>query len=105
MAPTSKPRLAPGSYPTDLTEEQWRAVRAVLPAGKIGRRGPATSLREVVNAIRYKARTGCAWRMLPHDFPPWGTVHHYYRAWQRDGVLRLMQAALRTQRARREPAA
>lgn len=87
-----------GDYQTDLTPEQWRAVQRVLPAGKAGRRRPTTSLLQVVNAIRYKLRTGCSWRMLPHDFPPWGTVHYYYWSWRQAGVWREVQQALRSRR-------
>ena len=54
-------------------------------------------LAEVVNAIRYVLRTGCAWRMLPHDLPPWRTTFHYFRTWRRDGSLERVHAALRDQ--------
>ena len=69
---------------------------ALLPAGKAGHRRPTTDFRQVVNAIRYKLRTGCSWRMLPHDFPPWGTVHYYYWSWQQAGIWRNIQNALRS---------
>jgi putative transposase len=53
------------------------------------------SLREILNAIFYIVRSGCAWRLLPHDFPPWKTVHHYFRIWRLDGVWERLNTALR----------
>jgi putative transposase len=53
------------------------------------------SLREILNAIFYIVRSGCAWRLLPHDFPPWKTIHHYFRTWRLDGTWERMHAALR----------
>jgi len=52
-------------------------------------------LREVRNAVLYLNRSGCSWRDLPHDFPPWGTVHYYYRQWRLDGTWRNIHDALR----------
>jgi putative transposase len=52
-------------------------------------------LREILDAIFYIARSGCAWRLLPHDFPPWKTVHHYLRMWRKDGTWERIHAALR----------
>ena len=66
-------------YPTDLTDEEWERIRPLLPRpAKRGRR-PGVDLREVLNAIRYMARAGAGWRMLPHDFPPWQTVYWWFR--------------------------
>jgi putative transposase len=53
------------------------------------------TLREVLNAIFYIVRSGCAWRLLPHDFPPWKTIHHYFRTWRIDGTWQRLHAALR----------
>lgn len=58
-------------------------------------------MREVLNAIFYVTRTGCAWRMLPHDFPPWGTVWFYFRTWRNDGTWETINARLREQVRRR----
>jgi putative transposase len=70
-------------YPTDLTDMEWQTVEPLLPKpGKTGRRR-RVDLREVLNAIRYLARTGCGWRMLPHDFPPWQTVYWWFRRFVR----------------------
>ncbi len=51
--------------------------------------------REILNAIFYIVRSGCAWRLLPHDFPPWKTVHHYFRVWRLDGIWERLNTALR----------
>jgi putative transposase len=62
------------SYPTDLTDAQWALLAPHLPAQRLGSRPRSVDLRTVVDAILYLLRTGCQWRMLPGDFPPWGTV-------------------------------
>src|SRR6201992_606419 len=75
-------------YPTDLTDMEWQTVEPLLPRpGKTGR-GRRVDLREVLNAIRYLARTGCGWRMLPHDFPPWQTVYWWFRRFVRRLLFR-----------------
>ena len=73
-------------YPTDLTDEQWKLVAPLLPAAKPGGRPRSVDLREVLDGIFYVIRGGVLWRMLPHDLPPWGTVHYYYRRWRLDGT-------------------
>ena len=86
-------------YDTDLTDEQFTLLRPFLPRPKRTGRPPA-DLRAVVNAILYLVRTGCQWRMLPKDFPPWSTVHTWYRRWRQDGTWGRVHEALR-QQARR----
>lgn len=89
-------------YPSDLTEERWKAISPMLPGEKKVGRPRARDLREIVDAINYHFETGCVWRMLPHDFPPWGTVYSYFRKWQRTGVLRTVrEELLRPARPRR----
>jgi len=58
-------------------------------------RPPVHQRREIVNAIFYLARTGCAWRYLPHDYPPWKTVYHYFRVWRKSGLWRRLNKRLR----------
>src|SRR5262249_5333506 len=82
-------------YPTDLTDEQWKLIEPLLPPAKPGGRPRSTDLREVLNALFYLVRSGCQWRMLPHEFPPWKTCYNYYRAWIDDGVWHLIAASLR----------
>ena len=65
-------------YPTDLTEAEWQILEPLVPPVKPGGRPAKYSRREVVNAIRYVLRTGCAWRLLPHDLPPWQSVYHHF---------------------------
>lgn len=83
-------------YPTDLTDEQWKLVAEFLPPALPGGRPRKTDLREVVNAILYLVRSGCQWRMIPHEFPPWKTVYNYYRAWIANAVWDEILACLRT---------
>ncbi len=85
-------------YPTDLTDEQWALIKRHIPPSKSGtRKGgrPPTDVRTVVNGLMYLARTGCQWRMLPREFGPWPTVHHYYRLWRRNGTLQTIHDSLR----------
>ena len=88
--------MARTSYPTDLTDEQWRAIGHLVPQPKPGGRPAQYSRREVVNAILYQTRNGGVWRALPHDFPPYRTVFYYFRAWQRDGTWDAVHDRLRT---------
>lgn len=86
-------------YKTDLTDEEWQAIEPLMPQpARTGRRR-SVDLREVVNAIRYLVRTGCEWRMLPHDFPPWPTVYWWFRRFVRRLLFRLIHdIALMTDR-------
>ena len=63
-------------YPSDLTDEQWSLLRPLIPPAAENCRPRKTDLREVANAIFYLNRSGCPWRMLPRDFPPWRTVYN-----------------------------
>lgn len=83
------------SYPSDLTDEQCLLLRLLIPDAKRGGRPRTVSIREVINGVLYLNRTGCSWRSLPHDLPPWGTVHYYYWCWRRCGVWSRMNDQLR----------
>src|ERR1700734_1078264 len=92
-------------YDTDLTAEQFAVLEPLLPRPKRTGRPPANP-RAVLNGIFYLVRPGCQWRLLPHDFPPWSTVHTWYRRWRLDGTWGLLHESLRQQvrtRARRHP--
>ena len=89
------------SYPTDLTDEQWRRLEYWVPKPKPGGRPAKYSRREIINAILYQTRNGGTWRALPHDLPPYRIVFHYFRLWQKDGTWENIHAALR-QRVRQE---
>jgi len=82
-------------YPTDLTDRQWSLLEGLLPPPKLGGRPESHPRREIVNAILYLTRTGCAWRMLPKDFPPWPTVYWYFANWRDDGTLEAAHDTLR----------
>jgi putative transposase len=81
-------------YDTDLSDAAWALVAPLLPPARPGGRPRTTDLRAVVDAILYLLRTGCQWRLLPRDFPPWSTVHHYFRTWRRTGVWVRLHRAL-----------
>ena len=66
-------------YPTDLTDEEWVRIAPLLPNPSKRGRNPGVDMREILNAIRYVARSGGGWRMLPKDFPPWQTVYWWFR--------------------------
>jgi putative transposase len=87
--------MARESYPTDLTDDEWRRLEPLIPAAKPGGRPRSVEIREVVNAIRYLLRAGCAWRLLPHEFPVWQTVYAYFRQWERDGTWERVAGVLR----------
>jgi putative transposase len=93
-------------YPTDLTDAEWAVLAPLVPAPKPGGRPAVHERREVVDAILYVLRAGEAWRLLPHDLPPWRTVYHYFRLWRLDGTWEAVNAALRERvrvRAGRQP--
>lgn len=89
--------MARQPYPTDLTDAQWARIAPLLPPALPGGRPRSVDLREVLNAILYLTRSGCSWRLLPHDLPPWGTVHYYYRRWRLDGTWQQIHDSLREQ--------
>ncbi|MGH9631697.1 MAG: transposase, partial [Bryobacteraceae bacterium] len=81
-------------YSTDLTDAAWALVSPLLPPADTGGRRRTTNLRAVFDAIFYLLRTGCQWRLLPRDFPVWGTVYHYFRTWKNKGVWTCVHAAI-----------
>ena len=84
----------PESYPSDLTDAQWELIAPMVEPRPGGR--PATHpRRRIVDAILYLNRTGCSWRQLPHDFPPWETVYWYFKTWTDDGLTDRIHDALR----------
>jgi putative transposase len=82
-------------YPTDLSDEQWKLIEPFLPPAEPGGRPRMTNVREVVNALLYLVRSGCQWRMIPHEFPRWKTCYNYYRAWIDNGTWDEIVASLR----------
>jgi putative transposase len=84
-------------YGSDLTDLQWDNIEHLFhrPAKGKGGRPRKYAVREVVNALFYMARAGCSWRMLPHDFPPWGLVSYYFYTWRDLGIIEQIHAVLR----------
>jgi putative transposase len=83
------------AYQSDLSDAEWGCLEPHLPIPKATGRPKLHSTREIINAIFYIVRGGCAWRLLPHDFPPWKTVFHYFRSWRLDGTWERMHSTLR----------
>jgi len=83
------------SYRTDLTNEQWKLLKPMLPPPASRGRKRKVDLREVINAIFYLVHTGCQWRNLPHEFPAWQTVYGYFRRFKKTGLLEQINQRLR----------
>jgi putative transposase len=83
-------------YPSDLTDEQWQLIRPYVCPPRKTKVGhpPEIDRRALVNAILYILRTGCQWRQLPHDFPPWGTVSSQFHRWRKAGLWERLEAVL-----------
>jgi putative transposase len=84
-------------YATDLSDAEWQLLAPLIPAAKPGGRPPIHERRELVNAMAYWLRAGCAWRLLPHDLPPWQTVYHYFRSWRQQGLWEQIHHRLHVQ--------
>jgi putative transposase len=86
------------AYPSDLSDREWKMIKPPIPTSmtNLGKKR-VHSYREILNAIFYLLRSGCAWRLSPHDFPPWKTVYHYFRLWRIDGTWERINAVLRTE--------
>lgn len=82
-------------YDTDLSDEEWSILKPFIPEAKPGGRPRAHETRELLDAIFYAVRGGCAWRLLPHEFPPWQTIYHYFRTWRLDGTWERINSVLR----------
>ncbi len=81
-------------YPSDLSEREWKIFAPLIPPAKPGGRPRKWPMRKILNAVFYLLRSGCQWRMLPREFPPWSTVHHYFRLWRLDGTWEKINALL-----------
>lgn len=85
------------AYSSDLTDKQWEVLRPLIPLPSLEGRPPKIERREMVNAILYVLRSGCPWRLLPHEFPAWQTVYYSFRRWEREGVWEQILKTLRMQ--------
>lgn len=82
-------------YPTDLNDIEWELIKQYLPAEKKTGRPREVDLREILNGIFYELKSGCPWRYLPNDFPPWETVYWYFQKFQKDGTIERLHKYLR----------
>jgi putative transposase len=82
-------------YASDLTDDQWNVLAPLLPVAKLGGRPRTVDVREVMSGILYVLRTGCAWRMMPHDLRPWQTAYKYFQRSTRDGTWERVHDTLR----------
>jgi putative transposase len=89
------------SYPTDLSDEEWACLKTHLPASKRPSRLRAHPLRDIFDAIFYVVRSGCPWRLLPGDFPPWPTVYYHFRKFRMSGLWHRIFSLLRTAERKR----
>ena len=83
------------AYSTDVSDKEWAVIEPYVPLVKTGGRPARHERREIINAIAYVLRSGCAWRLMPHDLPPWSTVYDYFRQWRLDGTWERINTALR----------
>jgi putative transposase len=82
-------------YPTDVTDHEWECLQHLVPTAKPGGCPEKYPKREILNGIFYVLRSGCAWRLLPHDLPPWQSVYHYFWLWRQDGTWQHIHDMLR----------
>jgi putative transposase len=82
-------------YLTDLNDTEWELIKPYIPVPKGKGRPRKHPFREIINAIFYLLKSGCAWRLLPHDFPKWQSVYHYFRVWRINGVWERINRLLR----------
>jgi|SRR5215212_3015111 len=83
-------------YPTDLSDAEWRCIEPYIITSANRRGRPRIySLRRVLDAVFYVLRSGCPWRLLPFEFPPWRTVYYWFRKWRIEGTFERLNAALR----------
>jgi putative transposase len=93
-------------YPTDLSDDEWHCISPHLPEHACRGRPRIHGLRPILDAVFYVLKSGCPWRMLPREFPPWKTVYDWFRRWRIDGTWERLNAALRERvraRAGRNP--
>ncbi|WP_328709109.1 transposase [Microbispora hainanensis] len=86
--------MSPRRYPSDLTDAQWEQIQPLLPAPNMDGRPEKHPRREIVNAILYLVRSGCPWRYLPTDLPPWQTVYWHFQRWEQAGILATLLSEL-----------
>jgi putative transposase len=95
---TNRLNVSRKAYPSDLNDDEWTPIEDMIPPPICiaNLQEPLYHPREMMNAIRYRTRTGCSWRLLAHDFPPWTSVFQRFRIWSRVGVLDTIHDRLRS---------
>ncbi len=93
----------PQRYPSDMKDKEWEIIQPLLPPIAANQQN---KLRKILDAIFYIDRTGCQWRALPHEYPPWSSVYYHFAKWSKDGTLERMNTILckkdRLKRGRKE---
>lgn len=77
------------NYPSDLTDVQWELIKPHFDTGNYGK-SRTRSQRDLINAVFYLVKTGCQWRFLPKEFPPYSTVHSFYWRSKKKGIWEKM---------------
>lgn len=90
------------AYPSDLTDAEWEILEPLIPAVAEDATHVSYERREIVNGILYVLRSGCPWRLLPHDLPAWGTVYSYFRIWRNEGIWDQIMETLRKQMRKKQ---
>jgi putative transposase len=82
-------------YACDLSDQEWAILEPSIPEAKPGGRPRSVDIRQILNGIFYMLRSGCAWRLLPHDYPAWSMVYDYFGKWRYAGVWEQIVTTLR----------
>ena len=90
------------AYPSDVTDAEWEILEPLIPAISEEAVHVKYTRREIVNGILYVLRSGCPWRLVPHDLPDWGALYYYFRKWRKEGVWDQVLEALRRQKRKKQ---
>lgn len=90
------------AYPSDLTDKEWEILEPFVPAISPDAVNVKYSRREIVNGVLYVLRSGCPWRLVPHDLPAWGALYYYFRTWEKEGIWDRAQKDLLKRMRKRE---
>ena len=82
-------------YASDLSDREWAILEPFIPPAKTGGRPRSVEMRQILNGVFYLLRSGCAWRLLAHNYPAWSTVYDYFRKWRNQGIWEQMVRTLR----------
>ena len=85
------------AYTSDLKDQEWNILEPLMPAPSSRGRPQEWPQQEIINGVLYILRAGCAWRLMPHDLPPWQSVYYHFNKWRQDGTWLKLNTALREQ--------